>query len=527
MCKFLTPLILLIFFFGFLSCKNQQEESDTKKNTTFDTVTTTEIDPFIDSLSEPLIDTMKTAYDNIHSLREIYLRTQKKPTTFVIKANRDTTIKCNEGTLLSIPANCFLRAKDGEPVNGNIKISVKEFYKISDMLMANITTSSNGNIIETGGMLNIKVNAKDNNDSLILQNGKNITIALPTFQNNSNGMLLFNGLHDSVNNINWIPRNGITGEAQKWKTGNYFPYEFSDFSKNKFVFGDDSPKKVPIVQSKFTNTITSEITITLRDAMQIRNSIGKQALGYIDTIGNLHIYKIGSYNQNLLFNTDFNSTFYKIIKVNVPVCFNVTIKTNINKPYYEKLFKMKKANPDSMITATISFLPQVKKYSFENFRTKFDNAITVTEYKKDLNKFYKQKAEYDKRIKQLVNNPVANINSAQEYLLLSTQKLGWINCDRFYSNPNKVNYLVKSDEKIKLLIVFNNIKSILSNHKNGLFCNLPDGEKITIVALKVLNNKLMLAMHETTITSEPFEKLDFKQVTANEYKAKLQKLNSL
>ena len=188
---------------------------------------------------------------------------------------------------------------------------------------------------------------------------------------------------------------------------------------------------------------------------------------------------------------------------------------------------MKKANPDSMITATISFLPQVKKYSFENFRTKFDNAITVTEYKKDLNKFYKQKAEYDKRIKQLVNNPVANINSAQEYLLLSTQKLGWINCDRFYSNPNKVNYLVKSDEKIKLLIVFNNIKSILSNHKNGLFCNLPDGEKITIVALKVLNNKLMLAMHETTITSEPFEKLDFKQVTANEYKAKLQKLNSL
>ena len=57
-----------------------------------------------------------------------------------------------------------------------------------------------------------------------------------------------------------------------------------------------------------------------------------------------------------------------------------------------------------------------------------------------------------------MNNPVANINSAQEYLLLSTQKLGWINCDRFYSNPNKVNYLVKSDEKIKLLMVFNNLK---------------------------------------------------------------------
>lgn len=529
MIKILKPLLVLTVIGILFSCNLQQEKDETPQKVIIDTTINTDVAPAHDSLCEVIDDTIKTEQgEKIKSFADLYKRTQKKASTFVIRANRDTVIKCKEGTLLSIPANCFLRAKDGKAVDGNTKLSVKEFYKISDMLLANLTTSSNGNMIETGGMLHIKANAKDNNDSLILNKGKNITIALPTTQNvNNNGMQLFNGTHDSLDNLNWKPRIGLTGSAQRWKAGNFTNYTFSEFSKGKFVFGDESPKKMPVLKSKLSTQFTVDINIPIRDAVQNNNTITRSAYAYIDTVGEMHVYKIGAYAQNLLFNTNFNSSFHNGINVNVPIVFNVSIKTYINTSYFQKLFKMRKGNPDSLIKATVTFLPLIKKASYESIKARFKNAITSSEYKLLLKDFYKQKAEYDKRINLLVNNPIANINAAQDYLLLSTQQLGWINCDRFYSYPEKVDYLVKSSEKVKLLIVFNNIKSILSNHNNGVFHNVPQGEKITIVALKTENEKLMLAMQETTITKEPFENLDFKPVTIAEYKAKLQQLNSL
>lgn len=528
MFKILKPLLLLIAFTAIYSCSYQQEKNDASQNLIIDTTINSNIE-LNDSLFEVTDDTIKPEpTEKIKSLTDLYKRTQKKASIFVIKANRDTVIKCKEGTLLSIPANCFARAKDGKAVIGDVKLSVKEFYKISDMLLANLTTSSNGNMIETGGMLNIKANAKDNNDSLTLNKGKNITLALPKTQNdNNNGMQLFNGTHDSLDNLNWKPRIGLAGSAQRWKAGNFSNYTFSEFNAGKFVFPDETPKKTPTLKSKPSKEFSIDIIIPIRDVLQNGNSFTKTAFAYIDTLGEMHVFKIGAYSQNLLFNTNFNSTFYKSINVNVPVFFNVSIKTDINISYHQKLLKMKKGNADSLITATVTFIPFIKRANYETIKGKFKNAITVSEYKLLLNDFYKRKNEYDKRINLLVNNPVANISTAQDYLLLSTQQLGWINCDRFYSYPEKVDYLVKSDEKIKLLIVFNNLKSILSNHSNGLFYNMPQGEKITIVALKTENEKLMLAMQETTITKEPFEKLEFKPVTVNEYKAKLNQLNSL
>ena len=125
------------------------------------------------------------------------------------------------------------------------------------------------------------------------------------------------------------------------------------------------------------------------------------------------------------------------------------------------------------------------------------------------------------------NRREINLNSAQQYLLLSTQKLGWINCDRFNDYSNKTDYIVKLNEKTNVLIVFNNIKSVISSDNKGMFKNVPIGEKITIVALKANNGKIMLAIHETQISEKPFENLQFKAVSINEYKAKLQTLNSI
>ena len=55
--------------------------------------------------------------------------------------------------------------------------------------------------------------------------------------------------------------------------------------------------------------------------------------------------------------------------------------------------------------------------------------------------------------------------------------------------------------------------------------NVPMGEKVTIVALKTVSNKIFLAVKETEITDKEDTVLDFQQVTMDLLKKAMEKLN--
>lgn len=531
-CLFKILFIFILIFEIYGCTSNNSEESNynvsLKDTSTKMSVNIPEDNFGFEDTSNLYDNQTSLVEDKITSISEIYKKSRKKASVFVINTNRDTVIKCKEGTLISIPANSFERVKDQSSIDGNIKLSINEFYTVSDMLLANLTTSSGGNMIETGGMFFISANAKDNNDSLTLKKGKNITIALPTSESeNTDGMQLFNGVHDS-DAINWEPKGGITGFAQRWRAGR------SDFSldksfKNSFIFPDQEPKKIPTLINKSQQNFTTELLMPIREVIQNSSGITRSAVGYIDTLGTLHGYLIGNKKNSFEFKTNYTQSFSENINVNIAVSFKVKTKTkaNVNLKYFDKLFKMGKGNPDSLVAVTVTFIPTIKRINYERLKSAFKNAITVSMYKNKLLENKKRQLAYEKHIKLLEANPLSNINNAQEYLLLSTQKLGWINCDRFYNNTNKIDYFVKLNEKANLLIVFNNIKSILSSDSKGIFHNVPLGEKITIVALKTDKGRIMLAIQETSITEKPFDNLQFKQISLNEYKTKLQKLNSI
>ena len=529
--KSLLVIIVSLCLYG---CNTNDKEGNQKQQVLLkDTITQSDLTNLSDSIDQHFnisnIDSSQTTkqFVTIKSISGIYKRTKKKPSIYIIKANRDTVIKCKEGTLLSIPANCFMRAKDQATIDGNIKLSVKEFYTISDMMMANLTTSSNGNMIETGGMINIKANAEDNNDNLILNKGKSIAIALPTMRSkNTDGMQLFNGVHDSTG-INWEPRNGGVGYAQRWGVNSPFKSLIKNY--DFLVFPEKLLNKMPTLISNTKQSFETEILMPIRDVIQYNNGITKSVIGYIDTLGILHGCIIGNKKQRFEFKTNYSSTVFENINVNIAVSLKLKMKmkANVNKQFFEKLFKMGKGKPDSLVATTLTFLPNIKKASYEKIKNIFKNAITISVYKKRYNEIKKGQIAYENQVKQLEATGLVDLNSANDYLLLNTQQLGWINCDRFYNNPNKADYYVKLNENTSLLIVFHNIRSIMSSDNNGIFHNVPLGEKVTIVALKTEKGKIMLAMHETSISSKPFENIQFLAVSINEYKEKLKQLNNL
>lgn len=139
------------------------------------------------------------------SLPDIYKHLDKKPQIFSIQANRDTTITCKEGTTIKINANSFISEKSGNEISGIVQIAVKEYYKISDIILSNLTTTSGDKILETGGMLHIDASA--NNENCIIKPGLDIEIGFP-YSTKKEDMDLFYG-EQIKNKIDWKLANKI------------------------------------------------------------------------------------------------------------------------------------------------------------------------------------------------------------------------------------------------------------------------------------------------------------------------------
>jgi hypothetical protein len=118
---------------------------------------------------------------------------------FVINNNFDTILLCKEGTVFKIKHSSFLIASNLTEAKGAIKFQVKEFYKISDILAARLATHSNGNILETAGMLYIQ--ATSGGQLCKLKDNSAIEVSFP-FTEKKENMRLFSGSWTNQK-INW------------------------------------------------------------------------------------------------------------------------------------------------------------------------------------------------------------------------------------------------------------------------------------------------------------------------------------
>jgi mono/diheme cytochrome c family protein len=117
---------------------------------------------------------------------------------FQINPAKENLIKGARGGLFTIPAGAF----DGtEPV----VIELKEIYSPIEILTSGLTTESNGELLESGGMFFI--NAKRNGDELELK--KQIDGSIPA-ENRNDSMKLFGGEETNSGNVNWVDPQPLT-----------------------------------------------------------------------------------------------------------------------------------------------------------------------------------------------------------------------------------------------------------------------------------------------------------------------------
>lgn len=118
--------------------------------------------------------------------------------TFLIQAEKDTVLKGSSGTLLFVPGNSFADL-NGTPAKGPINLQLKEAISTLDIVLANLTTTSNGSFLQSGGMIYLE--ASNASGALAVAAHKYIGVAMPA-DTVLPAMMVFNGAPDSAG-IDW------------------------------------------------------------------------------------------------------------------------------------------------------------------------------------------------------------------------------------------------------------------------------------------------------------------------------------
>lgn len=120
--------------------------------------------------------------------------------TFNIDAKQDNVISGVGGTVVVCPKGCFKNSK-GEIVTAEVTIELAEALTLSDMLLSNLTATSDGKPLETDGM--IFFNATANGEQLAINREIPIHIEIPTDEKKA-GMMAYKGIRDANGNMNWL-----------------------------------------------------------------------------------------------------------------------------------------------------------------------------------------------------------------------------------------------------------------------------------------------------------------------------------
>jgi len=142
------------------------------------------------------------ANEGISTPKEIWKEVQVKAQKFDIDPTQTTKITGEQGTYLEFEANTFVHA-DGALAEGKITLDLKEYYQKADMLIAGLTTISNGRILKSAGMVHLQANTP-HGKPLQIKSGKRYKIGFPKKGLHEEGMQLFYG-KKANNQMNWIP----------------------------------------------------------------------------------------------------------------------------------------------------------------------------------------------------------------------------------------------------------------------------------------------------------------------------------
>lgn len=414
----------------------------------------------------------------------LYRQLEPPPQIFNIDPNRDTILHCAQGTIIYIKAYSFRSVDCG---NRSVSFKVKEVYSKSDMILHNLTTTSDSSIIESQGMLHTE--AEDcKGTQLDLQKGKELVIIMPA-DTVLPGAQVFQGQrgHDEV--MNWTVDNNA---------------ELADFTLDQMVLcgGWLCVHKREVIDCEPCAFFFCRIGRLPGALFRSLSAEGRARIREFNACQE----KLRNVPDSAVVTNVGGNT---VVETGPPLPPRLRPKCQA----LEDLFKKYGVNNVEDLVLAIN-KPLLDKYQVKTMIELQDTLFKVNLQKIELN-------YVDKKISYKDFN----------YYIYNSSRLGWSNIDCFSDYPKsslitmKVN--LRAERNVDCKLVFVNSRSVLSatdDEKKFVFKGVPRGEPAYIVAIKYQEGKPMLAMRLVEIGWTTYD-VEFRELTLAELKEQLKVLD--
>ena len=485
---------------------------------------------------------------------------------FDIKANQDNVIEGLKGSIIIMPKGCFKDENDNL-VESDVKIELAESLSMSDILLSNLNTTSNGQLLETDGM--IYFNATANGKQLTINKDTPIHIEMPTNKKKPN-MMVYKGVRDEKGNMNWtepkVINNYLTTvdlnsldflpEGFQKEVERNMPYKnytvanqnlvdslyycFSDFNGRQFLrvrnlnFNEAYYNRNKKVENGKYTSDSYEHKEDGIDSIQVKSDTSKTDICDIDP-AIIKVIKSEKYQNTLIATREFEARLKVIFKTCDNQILEIYIK-NLDKNLYEL---------DEMAVKALDELGQYQREDFERFAqqrlTKVKYADKYAEllrgyYQSQLTKvkseleqnqakvrkaFEKQNKESENLIKDYKNLLFKREKFRMETYGFEWTNTGWINVDNgtlpktWGEQPLQVTVNNgKSFDRVYTYVIYESIKSLyrLDTDDNEQFyvgnnqdkmMLMPKKERAIVIAIGYKSDMPSLAIQEFETGSKP------------------------
>jgi len=498
--KFLPHIVLTTAVAAVLSCGSENKKAVAEKE---------------EIKEERILFSDKGTDSLLVSLRD-------SPATFAISNTTDTAISCKSGVTVHVPANVFVD-ENNKPV-GNVDIEVLEAISPSDFLFNGLQTTSNGEILQSGGMFFI--NAQSNGKPVSLKSEESLIVQVPA-KMRIGGMGVFYGNYSDNGELNWTSAGKSTGTLDNNIVA--IPLEILDFgslTKDNWLLNGKQYIKQDLQvlnDPKFEGTYIASEEFKGRLSLLLFGTLLEKDTTVLSKLLNVYTSNI---NKNLY---EADSLAIELLQPRYDIMM---------KELEDSSKQVKNSNDfaESFAFAIIKASQELIPY-FWNVATDFKNErltkpldftelkITAETTKQDLlargysateaNLYLLQYRQQQSKIAQIQNREEGSQKQKelQDYTI-AVNKLGWVNIDRFLDDPtckesDFVIEVTNADSAMNihssLIFPVNNIciKSIYSEgfkygftQKGGSMRKLPIDQKAIAIVLATKNNKTFVAIKD-------------------------------
>ncbi|MFL5730360.1 MAG: c-type cytochrome [Cytophagaceae bacterium] len=142
---------------------------------------------------------MKDHHSSKVSKNDPFAKSMVESQFFDIDAKEDRVVEGKNGTVVILPKGCF-KDSQGNVVEGDITLEIAEADHLEDLLLSNLTTTSEGKLLESGGIL--YVNATRDGEKLTINPENPIYIEILNKEGKKD-MMFYKGVRDGKGATDW------------------------------------------------------------------------------------------------------------------------------------------------------------------------------------------------------------------------------------------------------------------------------------------------------------------------------------